>query len=184
MAKKKKKQDPMIVKAREEKRQKKLAKALRVMEKKERQPKPLIECEIPVKLHKETALRTRPVEVPYEVKEERIYQAKDWSRFAHKRHTDELWHQDKIMMSQLKALEELKKESLPLYFAAIEFDTDLLPMSFKGPVNTPPIPDYLQDGEYEDKTQTFKVIYEDTEAFLKQITARRRLKKKKGEDDD
>jgi hypothetical protein len=38
------------------------------MEKKERQPRPLIELEVPTCLHTEAALRTRAVQVPEEVR--------------------------------------------------------------------------------------------------------------------
>ena len=44
------KADPMVLKAREEKRQKRLTKALRKMEKRERLPKPLIENELPIEV--------------------------------------------------------------------------------------------------------------------------------------
>ena len=47
----KSKADPMIVKAREEKRQKRLRKALLKMEKKDRLPKPLIENELPIQVN-------------------------------------------------------------------------------------------------------------------------------------
>ena len=46
----KSKADPMVVKAREEKRQKRLRKALIKMEKKDRLPKPLIENELPLEV--------------------------------------------------------------------------------------------------------------------------------------
>ena len=61
------------------------------------------------------------------------------------------------MITQQMALDELKKESVSLYEAAIQFDPLLVPMSFKGPVATPPIEGYLQDGEYKETTQSFKV---------------------------
>lgn len=41
----------------------------------------------------------------------------------------------------------------------------------------------VQDGEYKETTQTFKVMYEDTEAFLKELLVRRR-KRKKSDDSD
>ena len=46
----KSKADPMVMKAREEKRQKRLRKALTKMEKKDRLPKPLIENELPIEV--------------------------------------------------------------------------------------------------------------------------------------
>ena len=79
------------------------------MEKKDRQAKPLVECEVPLILHKETKERTRGVLVTEEVMEERIQLMKEWSRFSHTRHRNELWKQDTIMHSQQVALDELKK---------------------------------------------------------------------------
>ena len=46
MTQKKRRQDPGQEKAKEDRRRKRLAKALKKMEKKERQPKPLSECEV------------------------------------------------------------------------------------------------------------------------------------------
>ena len=79
------------------------------MEKKDRQPKPLIECEVPLTLLRETVERTRAIVLTEELKEERIHLEKDWSRFAHNRHRNELWKQDRILLSQQLALDELKK---------------------------------------------------------------------------
>merc|ERR1719430_722640 len=178
VTKKKRKQDPSQLKAKEERRRKRLSKALRKMEKKERLPKPLIECEVPIQLHKERSERLRAVEVSPELEETRILHMKDWTRHLHTRNHNEIWEQDRILISQQKALDELKKESVALYDAAIQFDQDLVPINFKGPVATPPIKDYIQDGEYKETTPTFKVMYEDTEAFLKELLVRRRKRKK------
>ena len=51
--KKKKKLDPAIIKAREEKRRKKLEKQIRKMEKQSKQLKPISELEVPSKLIEE-----------------------------------------------------------------------------------------------------------------------------------
>ena len=88
------------------------------------------------------------------------------------------------MITQQHALDELKKESPSLYHSAIEFDSDIVPLTFKGPVATPPIKGYLQDGEYKDTTPSFKVIYEDTEAFMKNLLLRQRRTKKKNVEED
>ena len=79
------------------------------MEKKDRQAKPLIECEVPLSLHKEAKERTREMLISEGVMEERIHLFKEWSRFAYIRNRNELWKQDTIMQSQQVALEELKK---------------------------------------------------------------------------
>ena len=184
VSKKKKKADPGQLKAKEEKRKRKLAKALKKMEKKDRQPKPLIECEVPLHLHKEAGERKREFVVNQDEEEERIHLMKDWSRFTLTRHRNEIWKQDIIQITQQMALDELRKESEDLYLSAIQFDSSILPISFKGPVSTPPIENYLQDGEYKDTTQTYKVIYEDTEAFMKNLLQRQRKKKKTSEEED
>ena len=41
-----------------------------------------------------------------------------------------------------------------------------------------------QDGEYKNVTREYKVVYQDTEAFLKQLVSKRRGKKKKSVEDD
>jgi len=51
-------------------------------------------------------------------------------------------------------------------------------------MGTPPIKDYIQDGDYKETTQSFKVIYEDTEAFMKELLMRNRKRKKKTEEED
>jgi len=71
-----------------------------------------------------------------------------------------------------------------LYESAIQFDPNIMPITFKGPVATPPIKDYIQDGDYKETTQSFKVIYEDTEAFMKELLMRNRKRKKKTEEED
>ena len=76
------------------------------------------------------------------------------------------------------------QESEPLYQDAIGFAPDILPIIFSGPVSTPPIKDYLQDGEYKETTQSFKVIYEDTEKFMKDLIQRRKRNKKKTEEEE
>lgn len=151
--------------------------ALKKMEKKDRLPKPLVECEIPIQLHQERSERLRGIEVSLEEAETRVLHMKDWARHCYVRYRipmtrvavcpqifsicgrnhNEIWRQDKIMITQQNALDELKKENVGLYEAAIMFDPELIPMSFKGPVATPPIENYIQDGEYKDTTQSFKV---------------------------
>lgn len=57
---------------------------------------------------------------------------------------------DKILASQHKALEELRKESEELYEAAIQLDFSYVPCEIKGPVETPPIKDYnsVAEGDF------------------------------------
>merc|ERR1711963_1259052 len=110
--------------------------------------------------------------------EARVLSMKDWARHCYTRNHNEIWKQDKMLMTQQEALDELKKESVSLYESAIQFDPNIIPITFKGPVATPPIKDYIQDGEYKETTQTFKVIYEDTDQFMKDLLQRSRKKKR------
>ena len=42
----------------------------------------------------------------------------------------------------------------------------------------------FQDGEQSEITKQYKVVYEDTEAFLKKLVARNRKRKRRSEDDE
>lgn len=64
---------------------------------------------------------------------------------------------DKLLLSQQKALQELRYESEDLYQQAIQPDEKLLPIKVNGPVSTPPIKNYNSpDGEYINTTKTFE----------------------------
>ena len=60
-SKKKNKIDPAVIKAREEKRKKRLVKALKKLNRKERMPKPVSEMDVPQVLLKERGMRQRGV---------------------------------------------------------------------------------------------------------------------------
>jgi len=184
MTKRKTKKDPNQQRGKDDRRRRKLAKALRKMEKKDRQPRPIAEIEVPPELMKEMMMRKRDLPVSEEVKEERIYLLKDWARFAGTRYKNEIWFQDRLLTSQQRALDQLRNESEELYVEAIQFDPSLVPFQFRGPTQTPAIPGFIQDGSYEETTRKFEVVYDDMETFLKQITARTRKTKKKKHDDD
>jgi Mitochondrial ribosomal protein L28. len=70
--KKKKRMDPALEKFKEERKIKRLTKALKKMQKKDRILKPVLEVEVPPHLVKEKVQRDRGTEVPYEIQEERI----------------------------------------------------------------------------------------------------------------
>lgn len=56
---------------------------------------------------------------------------------------------DNLLLSQQKALQELRLESEELYQEAIQPDVQLLPFTAQGPVATPSIEKYdSPDGEY------------------------------------
>ena len=56
------------------------------MEKKDRLPKPLVECEIPIQLHQERSERLRGIEVSAEEAEARVLDMKDWARHCYVRY--------------------------------------------------------------------------------------------------
>lgn len=58
----------------------------------------------------------------------------------------------RIFQSQKTALAQLRKESEELYQAAIQPDDNILPITIKGPVQTPPIKNYESPAEYRSKT--------------------------------
>ena len=92
---------------------------------------------------------------------------------------------DGMIIAQKNALAMLQKLDTDLYRKALEIDTTLTPFKAQGPTCTPPIPDYYIDGEYENITKKYEIVYADTESYLRQLTARRkRAKKKVVEDED
>lgn len=58
-------------------------------------------------------------------------------------HKEDLQRFQELERCRQEALKELKKTSPLLYEAAIKVDGDFFPIEFKGPTETPPIPDYL-----------------------------------------
>ncbi|XP_011203917.1 39S ribosomal protein L40, mitochondrial [Bactrocera dorsalis] len=148
--KKKKKLDPQIIKQREDRRKKKLEKQIRRLEKNARQLKPIEELEIPLTLLDEKDKRTRKL-LPLSDKdlETRALLTKKWAKYKHQQKVSDFQTIDRLLQSQNKALDELRKESEELYQEAIQQDMALLPVTIKGPVATPPIKNYVSpDGDY------------------------------------
>ncbi|KAK7073295.1 39S ribosomal protein L40, mitochondrial [Halocaridina rubra] len=156
--KKKKKMDPMVLRQREERRKKKIEKAIRKLEKNASQFKPLDEMEVPLKLLRERELRTRTN--PSVTEEEEILQLrllKQWSIYKKQQCIAETYMMDCMQTSTNRALEELRKESEELWLEAIQLDPMLIPYRAKGPDDTPPIKDYdAPDGEYKDETKKWE----------------------------
>ncbi|KRT78477.1 hypothetical protein AMK59_8639 [Oryctes borbonicus] len=150
--KKKKRVDPAVVKAREERRKKKLEKQIRRLEKNARQLKPIEECEVPLVLIEERTERQRqlaPVNV--DELEMRVLLEKKWAVYKREQYLKDIKMLDRIVYSQQKALDELRKESDILYKEAIQTDFHLIPFESTGPVNTPAIENYdIPDGDYQD----------------------------------
>ncbi|XP_054745701.1 39S ribosomal protein L40, mitochondrial [Anastrepha obliqua] len=148
--KKKKKLDPQIIKHREDRRRKKLEKQIRRLEKNARQLKPVEELEVPLTLLDEKAKRERKLApLSEEELEKRALQTKEWAKYKHQMKIHDFQIIDRLLQSQNRALEELRKESEELYQEAIQIDMTLVPVTVKGPVATPPIKNYVSpDGDY------------------------------------
>ena len=118
--KKKKKMDPALLKAREEKKKRKLEKFIRRLEKNSKELKPMEELGIPLALTKERALRTRTVTISAEEQERNTLLLKSWSRYKYNQQLNENRMMDRITCSQQKALDQLKSISPELYIEAIQ----------------------------------------------------------------
>lgn len=83
------------------------------------------------------------MELSPEEKERRTLLLKEWSRHKMQEHKEDLQRFQELERCREEALKELKKSSPLLYEAAIKVDANFFPIEFKGPTETPPIPDYL-----------------------------------------
>ncbi|XP_055903569.1 39S ribosomal protein L40, mitochondrial [Eupeodes corollae] len=155
--KKKKKIDPQIIKQREERKKKKIEKQIRRLEKNARQLKPIEELDIPIELIDEKSQRTRAITITPEVLEQRATLNKQWAAYKHKEKVADFQIIDRVLQFQMKALDELRKESEELYLEAVQPDSKLLPINITGPVSTPPIENYPSpDGEYVHLTKNWE----------------------------
>ncbi|XP_057371986.1 large ribosomal subunit protein mL40-like [Daphnia carinata] len=153
--KKKKKMDPQILKAREERRRKRLEKSIKKLEKNTKQLKPIEEIEWPISLQKQKSLRERTETVSQPQQGQEILKA--WRSYKYQQSLQEMKMIDRISSSQMQALEQLRAISEDLYIKAIQMDDSLLPFTAVGPSSTPPIVGYdILDGEYIDETPKWK----------------------------
>lgn len=89
--------------------------------------------------------------------EQRALLEKNWARHKMQEKLQHYQIVDKLLLSQQKALQELRYESEELYLEAIQPDLQLLPFKFQGPVTTPPIENYdSPDGEYLNITKKWE----------------------------
>lgn len=199
--------DPMVLRNRQERRKKALAKALKKMDKRPRIPKPILELEVDPAVFggemfdKRKRAPLSDILSPQELEnktEESALLAKEWCRFAGRRHKSEICQIDAVIISRRKALEELRKESSELYAEAIKPDVTFLDEQGQllyqavGPTATPPIrasatedspEDHLVDGYYEDGTKKYLVQYADTKAFMTRLLSKPNKRKKKSKDE-
>ncbi|KAK7105752.1 hypothetical protein V1264_017091 [Littorina saxatilis] len=155
--KKKKKVDPAVLMQRETKRKKKIERQMKRLEKFGRRLKPVDEIDGDPKILSQIRLRRRPPAVlTFEEGERRALLQKQWSRSKLHQHTEEAATLSSLLITQDRALDELKFESEELYNMAIQLDEMLIGTQMKGPTATPPIKGYFaKDGEYIDTTKTY-----------------------------
>lgn len=155
--KRKKRLDPAIVRAREDRRKRKLEKRIRSLEKHSGHMKPIFEIDGILELFKDKKV-IRHLKVPLSKEEidARESLEKEWTKYKHNEWLEDLRVIKSIMISQETALKELKAVSKELYKKAVEFDDSYLPYNAMGPVHTPPISNYdSPDGEYIDTTTKY-----------------------------
>ncbi|KAK4004387.1 39S ribosomal protein L40, mitochondrial [Daphnia magna] len=153
--KKKKKMDPQIIKAREERKRKRIEKSIKKLEKNTKQLKPIEEIDWPISLQKQKLLRERTETISQPQQGQDILKA--WRSYKYQQSLQETKMIDRISSSQLQALEQLRAISEDLYIKAIQMDDLLLPFTAAGPSSTPPIIGYdVLDGEYIDETPKWK----------------------------
>ncbi|EFA07359.2 large ribosomal subunit protein mL40 [Tribolium castaneum] len=156
--KKKKKLDPAVIKAREDRKKKKIEKQIRRLEKHARQFKPIEECEVPLTLldEKKSRMRSLPALSDSEL-EQRALLDKQWATYRKNEHLTDVQMLDRIFFAQQKALDELRKESEELYQEAMQIDFRLLPFKSEGPLETPAIDNYESpDGDYADVSKKWE----------------------------
>ncbi|XP_035717230.1 39S ribosomal protein L40, mitochondrial-like isoform X2 [Vespa mandarinia] len=119
--KKKKKLDPAIIRQREERKKKKLEKSIRRLQKFAKKLKPISELEIPLFLKNEKEQRKRIFpSLSEEEEDKRVLLQKEWTRYKTKQHKNDIQTIEELMLSQNRALKELKAESEELYNEAIQ----------------------------------------------------------------
>ncbi|ESO06603.1 hypothetical protein HELRODRAFT_155730 [Helobdella robusta] len=155
--KKKKKLDPGLALQKEVKKQKKIEKQIRKLELKGRILKPIEEIEGDRQILKTLDKRQRPsIVIAEEELERRSELNKRWSKYKYHQFIQEGRIINRVITSQRKALDELRKESEELYQMALQIDEKLIPFERQGPTDTPPIKDYTPpDGDYIDTTRKF-----------------------------
>jgi 39S ribosomal protein L40, mitochondrial len=124
--KKKKRIDPTLLRAKVERKLKKLEKSIRKLERIDKQLKPIVEYTLPPTVAREIELRTRNEDCS-SIEKEYNNILKIWTIYKSRESKLEMKNLRKIQSAQEKALTELKALSPFLYEAAVSFDDSLLP---------------------------------------------------------
>lgn len=155
--KKRKKTDPGLLLAKENKKIKRLEKDMKRIAKFGRKLKPIQEIIGTVYVRK-NAEKFKRVNEPlsFEESEYRALLMKEWHRVKTKQHHRELSILSTAMEAQTNALNSLRQESETLYQQAIQINEGDVVYKFNGPVETPPIDDFdSPDGQYNDTTKQY-----------------------------
>ncbi|KAG6804154.1 39S ribosomal protein L40, mitochondrial [Apis mellifera caucasica] len=151
--KKKKKLDPAIIRAKEERKKKKLQKRIRSLEKHKDHMKPIFEIDTLAETLQNDKRPCHLTSLSEEEIERRRLLEREWIKYKQNQWLKDLQVIKSMVTSQKTALKELKAVSKQLYKKAIEFDDLYLPYDVTGPVHTPPIENYdSPDGEYIETT--------------------------------
>lgn len=127
--KKKRKLDVQILKLRHERKIRKLEKAIRQLKKTPRQLKPIEEYKLPPALMRELEARRRPItEDDEKVIEMMNKMSRLWISYNSQRRRMEQQAISRVVASQQKALDILRRESPDLYSAAVAIDPNFLPL--------------------------------------------------------
>lgn len=104
--------------------------------------------------------RFRARKLPAITEEEEEYRMKlmkRWAQYRNEQILSDYKTIDRMVSAQKKALDELRFESEELYQQAIQPDMDMIPLTFEGPVATPPIKNYaFVDGDYINTTKLYE----------------------------
>ncbi|XP_006622154.2 39S ribosomal protein L40, mitochondrial, partial [Apis dorsata] len=151
--KKKKKLDPAVIKAKEERKKRKLQKRIRMLEKHTNHMKPIFEIDTLAEQLQNDKRPCHLTSLSEEEIERRRLLEREWIKYKQDQWLKDLHVIKSMLTSQKTALEELKAVSKQLYKKAVEFDDLYLPYDVIGPVHTPPIKNYdSPDGEYIETT--------------------------------
>jgi len=165
--KKKKKLDPMIIKASIDRSVRKIEKRIRQQKRFARKLKPIDEFD----LHRDVPKNAPPRQLDDLVNSRDEQRSRYLLRVEYGRYKDSESLKirekfDKMIKSQEFALQELKLESPRMYEQACQKDTGILLQTYKGPTETPPIPGFIQDGGYKETTKTFDLDQEIVKKML------------------
>merc|ERR1712150_389058 len=158
----------------EKKRRKKIERAMRQLQKRSVPLKPVEEIEGDRAVLRTRDQRVRDVpEISFEESERRALLLKSWTRFRWQQHHNEITAIRVAMRRQDRALTELRAESEELFREAVEVEYEMLPITVKGPVFTPPIEDYYSpDGDYSDITKKWERTVDDQRSIAELLKRR------------